>query len=704
MTNKICLNMIVKNESKIILRLLESVLPLIDSYCICDTGSDDSTIDIIKLFFDKHNLPGKITKEPFRDFGYNRTYSIRQCVGMDSADYLLLLDADMILQIGDVDIAEFKENLDKFDAYHIYQGSPSFFYKNIRLVRNDPRLSYWGVTHEFLETPSDFKTDDFPMSKLFINDIGDGGAKSEKFERDIRLLTKGLEESPDNARYTFYLANSYRDFGEHQLAIDTYKKRIEIGGWRQEIWFSYYSIGKCYQKMGDFAQAQHYWLEGYNYFPDRIENLYEIISYYRKKGNHSLAYTFYELADYDCKRCTSTDHLFLEKDVYDYKLDYEFSIIAYYCNRNHHDVDRACMRVLANISASDSIQKNVLSNYKFYATKLRDIAPDSIFTLEIGNSNIINKTEMVSSTPSLCIDKTNGELVVNVRFVNYKIGEQGQYINNKDFIVSKNIVATFAIKNHTIKNNDMKNDIMKNLKYIKTGEFEVKYEAAYDNIYVGLEDMRLFSSNNGDILFNANRGLSYECMVIEHGKLNLKSHQTVSNLVKKDGQRPIEKNWTMFQDVGSYEIKMVYEWHPLTIGLHRDHPEHLLDGENRPITDLDCKWEIETPSFFKWLRGSTNGLSISNPLDSSRELWFICHLVSYESRRHYYHIFVVLDALTYEVKRYSRLFTFEGEKVEYTLGFVYIEDKKEFLIGYSLLDRETKYMKIGLNAVQEMMV
>jgi hypothetical protein len=35
---------------------------------------------------------------------------------------------------------------------------------------------------------------------------------------------------------------------------------------------------------------------------------------------------------------------------------------------------------------------------------------------------------------------------------------------------------------------------------------------------------------------------------------------------------------------------------------------------------------------------------------------------------------------------------------------VYIEDKKEFLIGYSLLDRETKYMKIGLNAVQEMMV
>ena len=30
----LCLNMIVKNESKIITRLLESVLPVIDSYCI----------------------------------------------------------------------------------------------------------------------------------------------------------------------------------------------------------------------------------------------------------------------------------------------------------------------------------------------------------------------------------------------------------------------------------------------------------------------------------------------------------------------------------------------------------------------------------------------------------------------------------------------------------------------------------------------
>ena len=59
-------------------------------------------------------------------------------------------------------------------------------------------------------------------------------------------------ESDDKSydRYTFYLANSYRDQGNYQEAIKFYKKRIELGGWVEEIWFSHYSIGKCFQKMG----------------------------------------------------------------------------------------------------------------------------------------------------------------------------------------------------------------------------------------------------------------------------------------------------------------------------------------------------------------------------------------------------------------------------------------------------------------------
>ena len=56
----ICLNMIVKNEEKIICRLLESVSDLIDTFCIIDTGSTDSTVEKIMSFFQYRNIKGKL--------------------------------------------------------------------------------------------------------------------------------------------------------------------------------------------------------------------------------------------------------------------------------------------------------------------------------------------------------------------------------------------------------------------------------------------------------------------------------------------------------------------------------------------------------------------------------------------------------------------------------------------------------------------
>ena len=77
----ICLNMIVKNESRIITRLLESALPIIDTYCICDTGSSDNTVEIIKNFFDSRGISGEVYTEPFQNFGYNRSHALQRATG-----------------------------------------------------------------------------------------------------------------------------------------------------------------------------------------------------------------------------------------------------------------------------------------------------------------------------------------------------------------------------------------------------------------------------------------------------------------------------------------------------------------------------------------------------------------------------------------------------------------------------------------------
>ena len=55
----ICLNMIVKNESHIILDTLNNLTSKIifDYWVICDTGSTDNTKELIQTFFHEKNYP-----------------------------------------------------------------------------------------------------------------------------------------------------------------------------------------------------------------------------------------------------------------------------------------------------------------------------------------------------------------------------------------------------------------------------------------------------------------------------------------------------------------------------------------------------------------------------------------------------------------------------------------------------------------------
>jgi len=661
---KLCLNMIVKNESRVILRLLNSVLPIIDMYCICDTGSTDNTIELITTFFNEHNIPGKIVQEPFRDFGYNRSFALNECYKMPEIDYILLLDADMILTgLLLKQPTVFKENLMKInaDVYHILQGSERFYYKNARIVKNKG-FSYWGVTHEYLKTPHGTTYGSFEKTDLFIEDIGDGGAKTDKWERDIRLLKKGLEDEPNNDRYTFYLANTYYGSSDYKSAIEYYKKRIEIGGWIEEVWQSYYHIGKCYESLNDYPNALYYYMEGFQAHPKRVENLYKIIQYYRNNGKNRVAYQYYLIAKRIIEKSGfSNDFLFLEKDVYEYKIDYEFSIIGYYENPDSVSLKNLSMKLLACPMIENGISRNVLSNYKFYSETLKNFQKTLSSELtnaisNIGKSIHLDRNQFNTSTPSLCI-LNNNQIIINTRFVNYHIDEKGGYIN-KENITTKNVISIIDLKHNHI-----------------TDEFELNYNVFNDNVYVGLEDVRLFVHKN-NLLYNANRGLGSSHIQVEHGNIDIKTKTTTNDVLLsfESRQNKIEKNWVLFQTKDE-TLKSVYNWFPLVIG----------NIENNKF--IKTHEENKLPDFFRYIRGSTNGQIIDN------ELWFICHLVSYENRRFYYHIIVVLDLETLKLKKYSSIFTFEKQPVEYTLGFVEIEN--DLLIGYSILDKETKYMSIS---------
>src|SRR3989344_4681315 len=171
----ICLNMIVKNESKIITRLFDSVINIIDTYFICDTGSTDNTPELIKKYFNDKNIQGEIIYEPFKNFGYNRTYALEKAKQSEiaKADYLLFLDADMQLIIE----PSFKKSMLKEKAYQIMQINPSISYYNLRILHISVEAKCLGATHEYYDLP-EIQTHKFTDEYLHIDDIGDGGSKN----------------------------------------------------------------------------------------------------------------------------------------------------------------------------------------------------------------------------------------------------------------------------------------------------------------------------------------------------------------------------------------------------------------------------------------------------------------------------------------------------------------------------------------------
>jgi len=653
----LCLNMIVKNESRIIKRLFDSVISIIDSYCICDTGSTDNTIQIIEEYFKEKGKPGKIIQEPFKNFCYNRNFALQSCIEL--SDYVLLLDADMILQITNFD----KQILYSAQSFNILQGTDSFYYQNLRIIKNNGLYKYNGVTHEYIDTPKNNTIINLNKKDIFILDIGDGGSKSDKFERDVKLLIEGITNEPNNApRYHFYLANSYYDSGKYEDAIQFYKKRIDFGGWKEEIWYSYYRIGLCYKNLNKFSDALCYWLEGYDFYPNRLEALYEIIKYYRINSNHKLCIFFYELAKSILDKKDNKDsYLFLHNDIYTYQIYYEYTIFAAYCGVKN--INNEIITIMNNSNNNTEID-NILSNMKFYKDILQKKtvynADNSIY-LTVGGENI----KFISS--SSCLIKNPGDdgYLCNIRYVNYSIQPNGTYTGCDKHIISVNKFVEFD----------------KNFNIIKEDWMDVSYD---NRLYIGIEDVKIYY-NNDKLLFIGTGYHTNNKLGIVSGSYDVLSKKLNGNELKQYfNNTQIEKNWVFVEYKN--DLHIIYDWYPLKICKLENNILNIIETRNMP-------------KIFSRVRGSTCGFIYNKKIGENNngnividifetEIWFINHIVSYENPRHYYHIISIFDS-NMNLLRYSAPFKLEGEPIEYCLSVV-VEDER-VIINYSTWDRTTKF-------------
>jgi len=356
---KICLAMIVKNESKIIERCMLACLPVVDYICICDTGSSDNTVEIMENFFRVHNIPGKVVHHEWKNFGHNRTLSYqaaREC--FPDAQYCLLTDADMVLQV--------RPNFDKDSltagAYQFSQKNGPLFYFNTRLLGTQFNWKCVGVTHEYWDPQSE-RCINLQLETLYYNDLSDGGEKLNKFPRDIALLTQGLIDEPKNARYMFYLAQTYHDTSQYKDAIRWYRKRIQAGGWFEEIYYSYYRIARC--KIGQqkpWGEIEQAYEDAWKYCPARMEPVYEIAKHYQDEEDYPSAMKWLKIA---IKIPFPKDHvLFISEDVYTLHVWDSLGVTAFYLKEYKTGTD-ACMRALKSPACgghSERIKQNMKLN------------------------------------------------------------------------------------------------------------------------------------------------------------------------------------------------------------------------------------------------------------------------------------------------------------------------------------------------------
>lgn len=266
----LCLAMIVKNEAHIIERCLAKARRLFDRWVIVDTGSSDRTMEIIRETL--ADVPGLLVEHEWKGFGDAKTTALKHAKQlMENHGYALVLDADEIIE-GDIpgDLTH--------PAYSLWMQLNNIRYRNVRLFRLDRDWRYEGVLHEFPTTDGPWTAECVGATITSPRD-GARGKEIDRYKRDAELLVTALEtedpKSPLAARYTFYLAQSYRDAGDNANALVHYQKRALMGAgsnW-EEIYISKLEAGRCLERLGQKPLAERMYLDASHTWPDRAEAL-----------------------------------------------------------------------------------------------------------------------------------------------------------------------------------------------------------------------------------------------------------------------------------------------------------------------------------------------------------------------------------------------------------------------------------------------
>jgi glycosyltransferase involved in cell wall biosynthesis len=659
---RVCLNMIVKNESAIIERCLASVAPFVDCYVIADTGSTDDTKEKIKTFFAERGIEGQIVEFPFENFEQARNAAIQAAEDSEFFfDFLLLTDADMELVVGDPSV---KDGLTA-NAYLVKQrAGAGLAYDNARLLKRGVGGRYFGVTHEYLNVEGEIAR--FPESVIRFIDHACGSNRADKAERDIRLLLAGLEDDPENGRYHFYLAQTYFEQGRYEDSLAHYIKRQQIEGFDEEVWFSQMAEALCEAKLGRIDAFENKMLRAFQSRPSRSEPLYRLAQHYLRTEQYALCAL---ICEEGLTIPVPDDLLFVETAVYERGFKELFAISGFYVpTKKGRAFDMNNWLALTRKVPKQS-STIALINMPPY------LAPLSIYldSWEAKRIDFQPEDGWFAMNPSVA--RVSGYLDCIVRTVNYEVqfGETAAaYVTPEG--------APITTRNFYLRLAD-------DLTVLDAHEIAPPVglpAPEYDQI-LGFEDLRLVDWH-GEAYVNGTC-----CELEEGGWRNMTRARVNRNewrleelavLLPDTAPRQAEKNWAPFVKNG--ELRYLYSYGPTKV----------VDAEAETLTVSEPA--IRATSF----RGGSQLV----PFDDG---WLcVVHEVAPVAQTHnriYFHRFVFFDG-DMNIKRVSIPFVFQKPRFEFCAGLAWAKDGKRLILSFGVDDREAWIGTVLASEVEEFLL
>jgi len=368
-TISLCLVMIVKDEEDTMERCLRAVAPYIKYWVIVDTGSKDKTKEVITSTMEDLGIPGELHERPWVNFEVNRTESLNLAKG--KCDYRWIIDADDTFFSETSSINPFAGLDTTPDCYQLLYKLNQLQYHRAQIVKSNQNWIYKGVLHEYLFLDEEkVEVIQSPIKGCYvmadISPLKRASSLEEKYANDAKILEDALVKEPDNERYMFYLAQSYRDSNQLEKAIETYQKRVDMKGWEEEVYYSMYMIAKISERMGKSdSEVIDLYSRAWEYRPARLEAVFHTMRKLRDQGRHLISFAYGDIA---IKTKGTGDILFIEPEIWQWRLLDEYSLAAYYIGNPEIALEKTTAIVQAPFFKDilPEEQKRLHKNVEFY--------------------------------------------------------------------------------------------------------------------------------------------------------------------------------------------------------------------------------------------------------------------------------------------------------------------------------------------------